>query len=73
MKMENVDISGVLTTKRDELDFTGGDAYSNKEGNICIRFDEDSYAVLTPVMAKRLNKLISEAVSSSLGMVLSEE
>jgi hypothetical protein len=68
--MDNVDISGVLTTKRDELDFTDGDAYANKEGNICIRFDEDSYAILTPVMAKRLNKLISEAVSSSLALLI---
>lgn len=72
-KMEEENISGVLTTKRDELNFFEGDAYPNQEGNVCVRFDEESYMVLTPVMAKRLNKKIDEAIRSSLGMVLSEE
>ncbi len=67
------EISGVLFTKYDELNFSEGDAYPNQEGNICIKFDEKSFAVLTPVMAKRLNKSLDEAIRSSLGMVLSEE
>lgn len=66
-------ISGVLYTKHDELNFSNADAYPNEEGNICIRLDDISFAVLTPIMAKRLRKALDEAVRSSLGMVLSEE
>ena len=71
--MEEAKISGVLFTKNDELNFSDADAYPNEEGNICIRLDEKSFAVLTPIMAKRLNKALDEAVRSSLGMVLGEE
>ena len=71
--MEEFEIRGVLFTKHDELHFSGGDAYPNEEGNICIRLDEKSFAVLTPIMAKRLNKALDEAIRSSLGMVLGEE
>jgi hypothetical protein len=71
--MEEENISGVLTTERDELNFFEADVYPNQEGNICIRFDEKSYAVLSPMMAKKLNKLIDESVRSSLGMLLSQE
>jgi len=70
--MEEDKISGVLFTKYNELNFFGADAYPNEEGNICIRLDEESFAVLTPIMAKRLNTAIDEAVRSSLGMVLGE-
>lgn len=71
--MDEEKISGVLYTKYDELNFSNADAYPNEEGNICIRFDEKSFAVLTPIMAKRLRKALDEAVRSSLGMVLSQE
>lgn len=66
-------ISGVLFTKYDELNFSNADAYPNEEGNICISLDENSFAVFTPIMAKRLRKALDEAVRSSLGMVLGEE
>ena len=71
--LEEEKISGLLTTKCDELSFFDAGAYPNTEGNICVRLDEESYMVLTPVMAKRLNKQIEESVRSSLGMVLSEQ
>jgi hypothetical protein len=71
--MDEEKISGVLYTKYDELSFSDADAYTNEEGNICIRLDEKSFAVLTPIMAKRLRKTLDEAIRSSLGMVLSEE
>ena len=66
-------ISGVLYTKHDELNFSNADAYPNEEGNICIRLDEKSFAVITPIMAKRLRKVLDEAIRSSLGMVLGQE
>ena len=71
--MEEEKVSGVLFTKHDELNFFDADVFPNEEGNICIRMDEKSFTVLTPIMAKRLNKLLGEAVRSSLGMVLGEE
>ena len=71
--MEEDKISGVLFTKYDELNFFEADAYTNEEGNICVKFDDKSFVVLTPIMAKRLNKLLDEAIRSSLGMVLEEE
>lgn len=73
--MNEENISGQIRTKRDELDFFKADAYPNTEGNVCIRFDEDedSFMVLTPIMAKRFSKLIDEAARSSLSMILSEE
>lgn len=67
--MEEDKISGVLTTKHDELNFSNADAFPNEEGNICIWLDEKSFAVLTPLMAKRLNKVINEAVMSSLDLL----
>ena len=71
--MEEENISGVLYTKHDELSFSNADAYPNQEGNICISLDEKNYAILTPIMAKRLRKALDEAVRSALGMVLGEE
>jgi len=71
--MEEEKISGVLYTKHEELYFSNADAYPNEEGNICISLDENSFAVLTPIMAKRLRKALDEAVRSSLGMMLGEE
>ncbi len=71
--MEEDKKRGVLFTKYDELNFFEADAYPNEEGNICIRLDEESFAVLTPIMAKRLNNALDEAVRSSLGMVLGEK
>lgn len=71
MREEN--ISGVLYTKHDELNFSNADAYPNQEGNICISLDENSYAILTPIMAKRLRKALDEALRSALSMVLGEE
>ena len=71
--MEEEKISGVLYTKYDELNFSNAEAYPNEEGNICIKLDEKRFAVLTPIMAKRLRKALDEAVRSSLGMVLGEE
>jgi hypothetical protein len=70
--MNEEKISGELITKRDELTFRDADAYANSEGNIYVRFDDESGLLLTPIMAKRLNKLIDEAIRSSLSMVLSE-
>jgi len=67
------EIRGTLFTKYDELNFSDGDAYPNEEGNICVKFDDRSFVVLTPIMAKRLNRLLDEAIRSSLGMVLSEK
>ena len=71
--MDEENISGVLYTKHDELSFSYADAFPNEEGNICIWLDEKSFAVLTPIMAKRLRKTLDEAIRSSLGMVLSEK
>ena len=71
--MNEDNISGVLFTKHDELQFSNADAFTNDEGNICVWLDEKSFAVLTPIMAKRLNKALDEAVRSSLGMVLGEK
>lgn len=71
--MDENKISGVLFTKHDELNFFNADAFPNEEGNICIWLNERSFAVLTPVMAKRLNKVLDEAIRSSLSMVLGEE
>ncbi|MFT7158628.1 MAG: hypothetical protein ACI8Q1_003661 [Parvicella sp.] len=71
--MDENNISGVLFTKHDELHFSNADAFANKEGNICVWLDDKSFAVLTPIMAKRLNKVLDEAVRSSLGMVLGEK
>lgn len=71
--MEEDEVRGVLYTIHDELNFSDGDAYPNEEGNICLKFDDKSFVVLTPLMAKRLNRLLDEAIRSSLGMTLSEE
>jgi hypothetical protein len=71
--METERIYGVLYTKYNELNFSDADVYPNEEGNICIKFDEKSFVVLTPIMAKRLRKILDEAVRSSLGMILGEE
>jgi len=71
--MEDENIQGTLLTEYDELNFSNGDAYANPEGNICIKFDDKNFTIFTPVMAKRLNKLIDEAVRESLGMVLGQE
>lgn len=70
MKEEN--ISGQITTSRDEVSFFEVDAYPNDEGNVCISFDENSYMILTPIMAKRFSKLIDEAARSTLSMIMSE-
>lgn len=66
-------VTATLTTKHDECFFSNIDAYPNTEGNICIRFDDKSHLVLTPLMAKRLNKLLGEAIRTSISMVLSED
>jgi len=71
--MDEEKISGTLFTKHDELNFSDADAYPNGEGNICLSLDEKNFAVLTPVMAKRLRKALDEAIRSSIGMVLGEE
>ncbi len=71
--MDQEKISGVLYTKYDELNFSNADAFPNEEGNICLSLDEKSFAVLTPIMAKRLRKALDEAIRSSLSMVLSEK
>ncbi len=71
--MDEEKISGVLFTKHDELNFSHADAYPNEEGNICIRLDEKTFAVLTPIMAKRLSKALDGSIRSSIGMVLGEE
>ncbi len=52
--MQEENISGVLYTKYDEVNFSCADVYPNEEGNICIKIDKDSWIVLTPIMAKRL-------------------
>jgi hypothetical protein len=70
---EDRNICGVLYTKHDELNFTNADAYSNDAGNICIRLDDESFAVMTPIMAKRLRKALDEAIRSAVGMVLGED
>jgi hypothetical protein len=66
-------IIGTLTTRQDEYFFSDIDAYPNKEGNICVKFDDQSHFVLTPLMATRLNKSLGDAIRSSIGMVLSED
>ena len=65
--------SGTLTTKRDELNFFEVDVFPNSEGNVCIYFEEGNYLALTPLMAKKLNKSLDEAIRASLAMVLSQE
>lgn len=71
--MEEENISGVLYTKHDEPNFSNADAYPNKEGNICISLEENSYVILTPIMAKRLRRALDEAVRSALSTVLGKE
>ena len=71
--MDEEKISGALYTKYDELNFSNADAYPNEEGNISISLNKESFAVLTPIMAKRLRKTLDEAIRSSIGMALSEE
>mgnify|MGYP003457824089 CR=1 FL=1 len=76
MSKEDIDepkICGEVFTKRDEFNFFAADVYPNQEGNICIRLDDESHIILSPIMAKRLRSKIDEAIRDSLGMVLAEE
>lgn len=65
--------TGTLFTKHDELNFFNAETFANKEGNICISFDGQSYCVLTPLMAKRLNFMLGEAIRTSIGMIMSQK
>ena len=71
--MQEENISGVLYTKYDEVNFSCADVYPNEEGNVCIKIDKDSWIVLTPMLAKRLKGCLSQSINSSLGMILGEE
>lgn len=71
--MEEGKISGILYTKYEERNFFGADVFQNEEGNICIWLDEESFVVLTTIMAKRLRKTLDEAIRASLASMLGED
>jgi len=71
--IDDLKICGEVTTRRDDFSFFDADVYPDQEGNICIRLDDDSYIILSPIMAKRFKNKIDEAIRESLAMVLSQE
>lgn len=50
-----------LFTKRSHDDFFEVKVFVNESGNVCVHFDENNFAVLTPKMAKRLSSQLDEA------------
>jgi len=66
------DIHIELFTKRSEDTFLEADVYVNDSGNICIYLDEVNYAVVTPLMAKRLSLRLDEASRTALAKHISE-
>ena len=65
--------SGKLITKHDTCEFLSADAYPDHEGNVLVKFDDNSYLTLTPVMAKKLVNSLNEAIESAIEMILSEK
>ena len=61
-----------LFTKHSDNNFLNVDAFENESGNICIYFDENNYAVLTPKMAKRLSFRLDEASREALANHIAE-
>jgi len=61
-----------LFTKRSHDELFEGDAFVNDSGKVCIYFNKENFAVLTPKMAKRLSLRLDEASRQAIADHLSE-